>query len=75
MALLSYPISLPLGEQQTTTMYDSTHGICKTCNTLKRPRAVGKENACQQGDNIPPPKRGRKNKSIDHEHRCGSCTA
>ena len=39
---------------------------------IKRPRSIGKENACQ-GDNIPPPKRGCKNKSID-KHRCGSCT-
>ena len=55
-------------------------GICtafysKTHNTLKCPhRSVGKENACQQGGNVPPPKHVVvKNKSIDDEHRCGSC--
>ena len=70
-------ITLPLDDKrmkQTNIMHARNPVICKTCNTLKRPRSVGKENACQQGDNIPPPKRGRKNKVIDDEHKCGSCT-
>ena len=69
-------ITLPLSDQpiqQTSMVHDSNPGICKPHNKVKRPRSIGKENACQ-GDNIPPPKRGRKSKSIDDEHRCGSCT-
>ena len=68
-------ITLPLDEHQLSQV-EVVHGgpqRSKTCTTLKRPRRVGKENACQ-GDNIPPPKRGRKSKTIDSEHRCGSCT-
>ena len=69
-------ITLPLSDQsiqQTSMVHDSNPEICKSQNKTKRPRSIGKENACQ-GDNIPPPKRGRKNKSIDSEHRCGPCT-
>ena len=69
-------ISMPLGEQvinQRTNMHDNNQGLCKIHTTLKRARRVGQENACQ-GDNIPPPKRGRKSKTISDEHRCGSCT-
>ena len=69
-------ISMPLTEQPTKQMHmtnDCDPGISKTRTTLKRKRNVGKENACQ-GENIPPPKRGRKSKSMDDEHRCGSCT-
>ena len=69
-------VTLPLSGQlvqQTTMVHDSSPASCKPRNERKRPRSMGKENACQ-GDNIPPPKRGRKCKSIGDEHRCGSCT-
>ena len=59
-------ISLPLDEHQMNQLKVVHGGDVKssnTCSTLKRPRGVGKENACQ-GDNIPPPKRGRKSKTI-----------
>ena len=69
-------ISMPLDDQPATQL-DVTHDCDPAMNkrhiTLKCKRNVGKENACQ-GDNIPPPKRGRKFKSIGDEHRCGSCT-
>ena len=67
-------ISMPLGEQRIDQMkvgHGSDPETNKKHATLKRSRGVGKENACH-GDNIPP-KRGRKNKSIDSKHRCGSC--
>ena len=68
-------ISMPLGEQtiKQTVTYDTNPAVLKPRTTVKRQRSVGKENACQ-GDNIPPSKRGRKNKNIVDEHRCGSCT-
>ena len=67
--------SMPLDDQpitQTKFTYDCDLGMNKTRTTLKHKQNVGKENACQHGDNIPPPKRGRKSKHIGDEHRCGS---
>ena len=64
---------ISLYNKQAWCIHDSNPEICKSQNKTKRPRSIGKENACQ-GDNIPPPKHGRKNKSIDNEHRCGPCT-
>ena len=68
-------ISMPLGERsvQQKISCGTKPGVRQACATMKRPRCIGKENACE-GENIPPSKRGRKSKHISDKHKCGSCT-
>ena len=68
---VNWPLSNQL-VQQTSMVHDSSPASCNPRNKRKRPMSTGKENACQ-GENVPPPKRGRKC-SMGDEHRCGSCT-